>query len=216
MSGASSLMASLLMLVMLLNFYCIGTSRVRSLVYGVALQGALLAFMPLMVFDEPTAIPVLMTALTLAIKGVVLPLVLLRAMRELPIAREVEPLLGFVTTSIYAAVGTLVAIVYVQSLPWAGGRATELIAAAAMATLFTGFLILVTRLKALVQIAGFLILINGVYIFGMLLVEAMPFVVGVGVLLDLVAAIFATTIIVRRITRAFPTDHAAAHSAEED
>lgn len=50
---------------------------------------------------------------------------------------------------------------------------------------------------------GYLILENGIFIFGMLLVEAMPFVVEMGVLLDLFVAIFVICIIVNHINRAF-------------
>jgi hydrogenase-4 component E len=50
---------------------------------------------------------------------------------------------------------------------------------------------------------GYLVLENGIYIFGMLLVEAMPLVVEMGVLLDLFVAIFVICIIVNRINQAF-------------
>jgi hydrogenase-4 component E len=50
---------------------------------------------------------------------------------------------------------------------------------------------------------GYLVLENGVFIFGMLLVQAMPLVVELGVLLDLFVAIFVISIIVHHINRAF-------------
>jgi len=50
---------------------------------------------------------------------------------------------------------------------------------------------------------GYLVLENGIFIFGMLLVEAMPLVVEMGVLLDLFVAIFVICIIVNQINQAF-------------
>ena len=50
---------------------------------------------------------------------------------------------------------------------------------------------------------GYLLLENGIYIFGLLLLEAMPFVVEMGVLLDLFVGIFVISIIVNRINRSF-------------
>ena len=44
---------------------------------------------------------------------------------------------------------------------------------------------------------------NGIFIFGMLLVEAMPFLVEMGVLLDLFVGIFVICIIVNHINREF-------------
>lgn len=204
MSG--SLFSSLIVLVMLLNFYCIGTSRIRALIQGVSLQGVLLGLMPLLVHEHIGVMTVLMSLLTVAIKGVLIPITLLHALRELTIKREVEPFIGFVTTLVLAAVGTALAVAYAQNLPLAGEAGAPLVVAASLATVFSGFLILITRLKAITQIVGYLLLENGVFIFGMLLVEAVPFLVEVGILLDLVVGIFVMGIIVNHISRAFPSD----------
>lgn len=208
MSG--SLFSSLLVLVMLLNFYCLGTSRIRALIQGISLQGVLLGIMPLLVHDHLELLSVLMSLLTVAIKGVVIPLMLLHALRELPIKREVEPFLGFVTSLVLAAVGTALAVAFAQGLPLGGdpgqSAGAHLVVAASLSTVFSGFLILITRLKAVTQIVGYLVLENGVFVFGMLLIEAMPFFVEVGILLDLVVGIFVMGIIVNHISRAFPSD----------
>ena len=50
---------------------------------------------------------------------------------------------------------------------------------------------------------GYLVLENGIFIFGLLLVEAMPFLVEVGVLLDLFVGIFVLSIIIHHINREF-------------
>ena len=204
MSG--SFFSSLLVLVMLLNFYCIATSRIRALIQGVSLQGVLLGIMPLLVHDQIELLPVVMSLLTVAIKGVLIPIMLLHALRELTIKREVEPLIGFVTTLVFAALGTALAVAYAQNLPLTKEAGSHLVAAASLATVFSGFLILITRLKAVTQIVGYLVLENGVFLFGMLLVEAMPFFVEVGILLDLVVGIFVMGIIVNHISREFPSD----------
>jgi len=60
-----------------------------------------------------------------------------------------------------------------------------------------------TRFKALTQVLGYLVLDNGIFLFGMLLIDAMPLIVEMGVLLDLVVGIFVTCIIVHHIHRAF-------------
>ena len=67
MSG--SLFSSLIVLVMLLNFYCIGTSRIRALIQGVSFQGVLLGIMPLLVHEHISFMAVLMSIFTVAIKG---------------------------------------------------------------------------------------------------------------------------------------------------
>jgi len=208
---SQSLFQSLLVVIMLLNFYCLGTSRIRALVQAVSLQGGLLGIMPLLVHEHPGTAPFVLSTLTVVLKGVVIPVLLLRALRQLPIKREVEPLLGLVTSLMLAAVGTALAVAVGRSLPLvaaAGTQHAHLVVAASLATVFCGFLLLITRLKAVTQIVGYLVLENGVFIFGMLLIEAMPFLVEFGILLDLVVAIFVMGILVNHISREFPSDTA--------
>ena len=74
---------------------------------------------------------------------------------------------------------------------------------ASLATVLTGFLLLTTRSKAITQVIGYLVLENGIFIFGLLLLEAMPFLVEIGVLLDLFVGIFVMGIIINHINREF-------------
>ena len=66
-----------------------------------------------------------------------------------------------------------------------------------------GLLVLATRAKAMTQVVGYLVLENGIFIFGLLLVERMPFLVEVGVLLDLFVGVFVMGIIINHINREF-------------
>jgi hydrogenase-4 component E len=95
----------------------------------------------------------------------------------------------------------------------AGGVAGRMFVAASFSTVLTGFLLLTTRMKAITQVLGYLVLENGIYIFGVLLLQATPFLVEVGVLLDLFVAIFVMGIIINHISRAFTsisTEHLSA------
>jgi len=57
--------------------------------------------------------------------------------------------------------------------------------------------------KAITQALGYLIFENGIFIFGMLLAEAMPLMVEAGVLLDLLVAVFVMGIVMHQINREF-------------
>jgi hydrogenase-4 component E len=72
-----------------------------------------------------------------------------------------------------------------------------------MATMLTGFIMLIGRTKAISQVCGYLILENGIYLFGLLLIRATPLMVEAGILLDLTVGVFVIGIIVDRIQRAF-------------
>ena len=51
----AGLLSSLLVVVLVLNFYVLGTGRIRAVIQTVALQGVLLGTMPLLVHDGPRA-----------------------------------------------------------------------------------------------------------------------------------------------------------------
>ncbi len=90
-----------------------------------------------------------------------------------------------------------------QRLPIVHETAARLLVPASFATILTGFIVLTTRIKAITQVLGYLMLENGIYIFGLMLLKAMPFLVEVGVLLDLFVAIFVMGIIINHISREF-------------
>jgi hydrogenase-4 component E len=128
---------------------------------------------------------------------------LFHAIRDVVIRREVEPIVGFIASLFLGAVGTGLAVLFARTLPIDHGEMGSLIVPAALSTVLTGFLMLTTRTKAITQVVGYLILENGVFIFGMLLMEAIPFLVELGVLLDLFVAIFVMGIIIHKISREF-------------
>jgi hydrogenase-4 component E len=74
---------------------------------------------------------------------------------------------------------------------------------ASLATVAVGAILITTRRKAISQVLGYLVLENGIFVFGLLLVEAMPFLVEAGVLLDLFVGIFVLSIIIHHINREF-------------
>lgn len=200
-----SLLDPILVVVLLLNFVVLGASRIRTIIPAVAAQGILLGVMIVVAQSRVTGWVLAMATLAIVLKGITIPRMLYHAIREVVIRREVEPIVGFVTSLLLGAVGTALAVLFSKTLPIAHEHVGSLIVPAALSTVLTGFLILTTRVKAVTQVVGYLILENGVFIFGLLLVEAMPFLVELGVLLDLFVAIFVMGIIINKISREFST-----------
>lgn len=198
-----ALLDPLLLLVLLINLFALGNSRITSVIRIVGLQGAVLGALPLLVHKVLTPGALAVAAAAVGLKGIVIPRMLLRALREVRIRREMEPLIGFVPSMVLGALGTGLAVAFARRLPLAEDHAGPLVVPAALSTVLAGFLLLTTRFKAISQVLGYLVLENGIFIFGMLLVEAMPLVVEMGVLLDLFVGIFVICIIVNHIHEAF-------------
>jgi hydrogenase-4 component E len=195
----------LLILIVLLDFFALGASRMRAVIRATALQGVVLALVPLLVHQPVDLTLVLVCVSTLAVKGFVIPLLLLRAIRDVTIRREVEPLIGFTTSLLLGGVGTGLAVVFADAMPLIEAHTGTRLVPASFATVLAGFLILTTRQKAVMQVAGYMILENGVFLFGLLLLDAMPVFVELGVLLDLLVGVFVMGIIMHRIQRTFST-----------
>jgi hydrogenase-4 component E len=192
-----------LVLVLLANFFVLGTSRLRSIIQATAAQGVLLGILTLLVHHELRLLPVLVALGTTVIKAAVIPWMLARAMREVAIKHEVEPFIGYTLSIFLGATGTALAILFAGTLPLAPEHVGSLLIPTSMATVLTGFILLTTRRKAITQVAGYLVLENGIFVMGLVLIEAIPFLVELGVLLDLLVAIFVMGIIILQIGREF-------------
>jgi hydrogenase-4 component E len=193
----------LLVMLLLVNFFMLGTSRLRALISGSAAQGVLLGLLVLAVHGEVTWQPVLIALATIGLKSILIPSMLTRALRDAAIHREIEPVIGFVPSLLLGGLGTGLSVVFARTLPLAPEHVGSLLIPASLATAFCGFLLLATRRKAITQVVGYLALENGVFVMGMALIEALPFLVETGILLDLVVAIFVMGIIIEHISREF-------------
>ena len=195
--------APLLVFVLLLNLFVLGTSRLRAVIGASALQGVALGVLTVTKHAEITIEIVAVAIGAVAIKGIVIPRLLHKAMRDAAIEREVTPLIGFTGSILVGAIGTALAVMFSSTLPLRETDVNSLILPSSFATVLTGFIVLTTRRKAITQVVGYLILENGIFIMGLALIDAMPFLVEVGVLLDLFVAIFVMGIIINHISREF-------------
>jgi hydrogenase-4 component E len=186
-----------------LNLLALGSSRLPSVIRAMAVQGVVLGALPLVLEHHFDAMVALVAVGTIGVKGFVIPTLLRRAMRTANIDREIEPFIGFVPSLLLGAAGTLAAIAGARALPLLPEHAGTLLVPGALASVFTGFVLLVGRVKAISQVCGYLIMENGIYLFGMLLIHSTPLLVESGILLDLTVGVFVLGIIVDRIQRAF-------------
>ena len=190
-------------LVIGLNLIALASSRLPPLITAVSLQGIVLGIMPLLIEGHFDWLLVLMAAGTVVGKGFVIPFLLRRALRAASIEREDEPTIGYVPSLLLGAAGTIAAVALSRALPLLPEHAGSLLVPGALASVLTGFVLLIGRSKAISQVCGYLILENGIYLFGLLLIKATPLLVEAGILLDLTVGVFVIGIIVDRIQRAF-------------
>jgi hydrogenase-4 component E len=183
------------------NFVALGASRLRAVILAVAYQSIILGFLPLLTHPKLEWRVLLLVAATIALKGFLIPRLLFRAVNEANIQHEVRPLVGFIFSLLLGAIGTAMALIYSRNLPLDPRDSSSLLVPASLSTVLTGFLMITTRQRTINQVLGYLLLENGIFIFGVLLLEAMPFLVEIGVLLDLFTGVFIMGIIIHHINR---------------
>lgn len=199
----------LLLLVAISNLYIVATSRLNSCVRASAIQGAALALLPLVLWTSGFNVQLFHLAVicagTLAIKAIVIPILVSRAIREANVRREVDPSVSLHSSILLA--GLLMGISFWMStvLVLPQPAPTTLLVPVAFATLLTGFLVLISRRQAITHVIGYLLIENGVFIFGQTLAREVPFAVELGILLDLLVGIFVMGIAINHISREF--DH---------
>ncbi len=199
----SETMNLLIGLAMGLNLLALGSGRLPHLIRTMSAQGVVLGVMPLLLEPEFRWVAGVVALVTISIKGIVIPGLLRRAMRAANVDREIEPFLGFVPSLLRGAAGTIAAVAAARALPLLPEHAGTLLVPGALASVFTGFILLIGRTKAISQVCGYLILENGIYLFGLLLIRSMPLLVESGILLDLTVGVFVIGIIIDRIQQAF-------------
>jgi hydrogenase-4 component E len=196
-----------LVLVVLVDFFLLASSRPRGGIRAVAAQGALLALLPILLAGDAlhAGHVVALAAGALVVKAITIPWLMNWATRESTVRREKAPLVGYASTLFLGALGAALAFAFAGDLPLPIPGKHPLLVPTAITTAWTGLLLLMTRQKAVTQVLGFLVLENGVFVFGQLLSDFMPVMVETGVLLDLLAAVFVMGLVMFDIQRAFST-----------
>ena len=197
---------ALLVLLVVVNLWLLGSARLRSCIRAVAVQGVVLGILPLFApGDAPMWRLAAQAGVSVLLKAVVFPWLLQRAVRKVSITGEVEPYVGY-PLSLLAGLGLLgVSVVGAARLPALGAQASVLTVPAALFTLLVGLFVIVSRKKAVTQVLGYLAMENGIYAFGMALAEKEPLIVEMGILLDVFVGAFVMGIVIYHISREF--DH---------
>ena len=200
----TTLVVAVLSVVTLVDFRLLGGSRLVPIIRGAAFQGALFALVAVLLRAREFEMGYAALALASAgIKGLALPALLLRALRQVEIRREVEPLVGYNLSLLVGAAGLGTAAVLGGRIAATGATSAPLLVTVSVFTMATGLFLIVARRKAVTQALGYLVFENGIYGFGIAVAGEAPLLVEMGVLLDLLVAVFVMGIIIFHIQRDF-------------
>jgi len=176
-------------LMLLTSFALLAQHRMLSVLNWFAAQGVLLAVTAAVVaYGTDNNELYISAVMTFLLKGLLLPWLLWRVIRELHVHREVEPLMNTTLTMLVALGVTLFAFHIIQPIEKISQLMTRDSMAIATACVLLGMLMMITRRKAITQVVGFLAVENSLFFAAIGSTNGMPLVVEIGIAFDVLIA----------------------------
>ncbi len=193
-------------LIILANLLLLSSSRLGTCINVAAIQGLLLAVLTLATrTDEPLIQTSILILSTIVLKSIVFPQLLQRAIRDSETRREMRPYVGYAQSIVVGMVVLALSLWLGSKLPLPNPTISPLALPVALFTILVGLFLIVSRRKAVSQVLGYLVMENGIYVFGVTMVHESTLFVELGVLLDVFVGVFIMGIMIFHISREF--DH---------
>ena len=142
-------------------------------------------------------------ALTVTLKGWLIPRFLMRVIDRIGIHREIEPFLN-VPASLLVCLGlTVVGYRVSTAFPENTQGISHHLIGIALSMLLIGLFLMVTRKKAITQILALLTVENAVFLVAVGVTSGMPLIVELGISFDVILAVLLLGVLVRRIVARF-------------
>jgi hydrogenase-4 component E len=185
-------------------FALLATSRIGACIRWLSFQGILFGMLPLIVHDGGLTIrEVVLAAGNTGLKGVVFPWLLLRLRARADFNREVQPFVSFIPSILFGILALALSVWLTTEMKPALRNAPFVMLDSSIFLIFVGLFLIMSRRNALMQVIGYLVLENGIFVFGVITVVGTPLLVELGVLLDAFAGVFVMGIAIYHINREF-------------
>ncbi len=190
--------------VILTNLVVLGSHPLNTCIRAVALQGVALGLMPILLHHKVHSFHTLfISSMIISLKGFLIPILLFRAIRDVAVRKEQEPLIDFTTSLVLGGILVGLGFAVASRLPLPQEVKSPLLIPVALSTVMMGLLVIVTRTKILTQTLGYLMLENGIFAFGLILTKELPWLIEMGVALDIFAGIFIMGTLIGHIAQEF-------------
>lgn len=181
-------------------FYITITSSVKAYISTLRFQGIILVILMILPFIPDFSVFGLLLPLTmLIVKVILVPRYMTKIMNDLNMKRDIESTIQQFNFLLLVCLSMAVIFLVSNYL----SKSTD-IAVIPFATGFSavtvGIFIIIFRKKLLVHVAGFLVLENGIFLFGLAVTSDFPLIIELGSLLDVFAVVFLMGIAINRIS----------------
>ena len=187
----------------MLAVWMCGVTRIRTLITGLALQVAALAGIALLIGLQTHALHfIVLAGVVLLIKGIAIPVYLAWAIGRLGIRDDAGTFLS-PTPSLLLGCGLLGAGYFAApffATPTLGHTGA---AGMTLALVLVGMLLMIGRRLAISQVLGFLVMENGIFLYGLTQTPGMPLLVEMGVIFDVLVGVLVAGLVIFRLNRNF-------------
>ncbi|MHB1126360.1 MAG: hydrogenase [Bacillota bacterium] len=197
---------TLIALVMASCFFVIGSRRLDCIIKIIITQAILLAGLDI-VLGRATGIEEMYVAalLTLVVKAAVIPYILIKVVQRVGISREVKSYVNLKMSFLVAVALVIISYLATGQVIGEGSGLVHDALPVAVAMMLIGLFVMMTRKLAVMQIIGFLIMENGLFMAGLGTTNGMPMIVELGVFLDILVGVLVMGILAFRINLSFDT-----------
>lgn len=182
--------------------------RIVTAIKILSAQSFILGLMAMLVaWQTGTADLYVMAALTILMKAIGIPFTLGYTMRKIGVARETEKLIGRELSLLIG--GGLLTFGYIVTarLNIAVPNLSREYLPISIAMLLIGLFIMTTHQKAIMQGIGLIVMENGLFLVALVTTYGMPFLVDIGVFLDVFVAVILISMLTYRIDKTFQSTH---------
>ncbi len=139
----------------------------------------------------------------LAVKGVAVPILLARAGGSDALTRERRPLVNIPASLVASAVLIVLAFATTRGVAAFVGTTAGALVPVGVATLLIGFFVLVARRRPIFQMVGLLLVDNGIALVAFLCTAGVPFLIELGVSLDILLGVVVLMVLAQRLRTEF-------------
>ncbi|MBK6290348.1 MAG: hypothetical protein IPH85_13120 [Ignavibacteria bacterium] len=178
--------------------------RMKTLVNILGVQGLLLfatAYVALHSVDVLNLSFILVE--TILVKGLLIPLMLLRTIRKNGIVRETNPTVTHFQSLLVVTVIIVLSFILASNIHQEHLRVGYF--TASVSAVFVGLFIVMTRVKIITHMIGYLILENGIFLLSLAVGNEMPLAVNTAILLDLLTSVLLLAFLVDKVGETFQT-----------
>lgn len=188
------------------TFFILCCRRLSDIVLLLAVQAMVLAGVSAVVASYSGIAHVYFAAgITLFVKGILIPLVLLSILKKIAVIPKVESFFSMRTSIVISIILIIISFYVAGPDLITDSPLTKNGLPVSVSMVLIGLFIMVSRKKALMQVVGLITMENGLYLMTVSTTYGMPLMVEIGMFFDLLVGVIIMGVLTYRINQTFDT-----------